>query len=57
MAKYKQRDYKQCINDDVDFALQIRMLPALAFVPLDNVVKDFETLQRYMAQEALPVLD
>lgn len=42
---------------DVNFALKIRMLPALAFIPSDEVVDAFETLQNTMPPEADPITD
>ena len=42
---------------DEDFAVSIRMIPALAFVPPQNVVESFETLQENASNEILPLLD
>ncbi|XP_042205402.1 uncharacterized protein LOC121854730 [Homarus americanus] len=42
---------------DADFALKIRMLPALAFIPQGEVADTFETLQETMPPEADPAID
>ena len=44
-------------QSDSDFSLLMRMIPALAFVPLVKVVEVFEELQEAMPEEGLPVLD
>ena len=46
-------DYQQ----DAVFALQIRMIPAVAFVPLADVIPTFEELKAIMPNRATPVLD
>jgi hypothetical protein len=42
---------------DEDLALTTRMLPALAFVPANQVVDSFETLQEQAPDELTPVMD
>ncbi|KAG7178089.1 hypothetical protein Hamer_G003854 [Homarus americanus] len=42
---------------DADFALNIRMLPALAFIPHGEVVDAFNTLQENMQPKANPVIE
>ncbi|KAH7691334.1 hypothetical protein AAVH_40152 [Aphelenchoides avenae] len=43
-------------NTDADFALQVRMIVALAFVPLADVELAFETLEDELPDELQPVL-
>ena len=43
-------------NED-EFSIKIRMIPALAFLPINNVVEAFETLEEVMPAEAQPILD
>ena len=42
---------------DAEFALNIRMLPALAFVPPNDVSEAFESLQEVMPAEADSIVD
>jgi hypothetical protein len=42
---------------DAEFSLLMRMIPALAFVPIDEVINVFEELQEAMSPEGIPVLD
>lgn len=46
-------------ENDAEFALKLRMLPALAFVPNAEVERSFETLCRsdIFTDEMLPVVD
>lgn len=43
-------------DDDADFALQVRMIVALAFVPHPDVELAFETLEDTLPGELQPVL-
>lgn len=43
--------------DDENFALKVRMLPALAFLPEEQVVAAFEKLSEIMPPEAEPIVD
>ena len=43
-------------NED-EFSIKIRMIPALAFLPINNVAEAFETLEEVMPAEAQPILD
>lgn len=42
---------------DAEFSLLMRMIPALAFVPIDEIINVFEELQEAMSPEGIPVLD
>ena len=50
---------KQRYETDAEFALKMKMLPALAFVPADFVEQAFEILidERIFPEEAQPVID
>ncbi|KAK9738134.1 hypothetical protein QE152_g10124 [Popillia japonica] len=50
---------KQRYETDVEFALKLRMLPAVAFVPTESVVEVFETLceNEMFPPEAQEVVD
>lgn len=43
--------------NDAEFALQIRMIAALSFVPKDKVVDAFERLVNLLPEDAEPVID
>ena len=55
----KRRQQSQRYENDGDFALQMRLLPALAYVPLTDVVEAFNRLTESDAlpAEAQPVVD
>ena len=42
---------------DAEFSLLMRMIPALAFAPIHEVINVFEELQEAMSPEGIPVLD
>lgn len=42
---------------DENLALAVRMLPALAFIPIDHVVEAFEKLEDLASNEIMPVID
>ena len=44
-------------RDDTDFYLKVRMVAALAFVPLDQVITAFEELQQHLGDDYEVVLD
>ena len=44
-------------HNDEDLAVSVRMIPALAFVPLDKVVEAFETLQDSLPAELEGVIN
>ena len=48
-----QRRYQ----NDPEFALLLRHIPALAFVPIQHLIEAFETLEEVMPDEMLPLLD
>ena len=48
-----QRRYQ----DDADFALLVRHIPALAFVPLSHLIEAFESLEDIIPDEMVPLLD
>jgi hypothetical protein len=41
---YYLPDSAKQYSDDVNFALEVRKLPALAFIPVDKVIQSFEIL-------------
>ena len=43
-------------QESKEFAVHIRMIAALAFVPLRDVVRAFEELQEHMSREVDPML-
>ena len=44
-------------NREPNFALQARMTPALAFVPINDVKDAFDALSAECSQELMPMLD
>ena len=48
-----QRRYQ----NDPEFALLLRHIPALAFVPIQHLIEAFETLEEVIPDEMLPLLD
>ena len=44
-------------QNDEDLSLSLRMLPALAFVPTNEVIHAFETLQDSMSEQLAAVTD
>ena len=48
-----QRRYQ----NDPEFAVLLRHIPALAFVPIQHLIEAFETLEEVMPDEMLPLLD
>lgn len=44
-------------RDDQDFNLDVKMIPALAFVPADDVEEAFESLVDHISADAQPILD
>jgi len=55
--KIQQEGLQTLYSTDVDFAVNAKMLAALAFVPLHDVVKAFEELVDYLPESILPVVD
>lgn len=57
--KIQQNGLKQKYDQDVKFALKRRYLPAVAFVPIANVVQAFEELLHYefFPEEAQSIVD
>ena len=53
--KVQEEGLAQLYADDDNFALWIKMLPALAFVPLFVVVNAFENLQQNLPVDADPI--
>jgi len=60
------KNFKKCINSkhlaarynaDADFALHARMIPALAFVPIQDLDAAFQELSDNSPPEQQPVLD
>ena len=43
--------------DDLDFSLGVRMISALAFVPVDKIVESFEALQQHLGADFDDALD
>ena len=44
-------------KDDAEFSLLVRMLPALAFVPVEKVCEVFDNLEEEVKEEVQPLLD
>ena len=53
--KIQENGLQQRYQEDSDFALKLRMIPALAFVPIDEVVGAFEELSEILPPESRPV--
>ena len=51
------RKCQQEYQTNVDLSLKIRMLAALAFVPVDDIVESFEHLAASMPDETQPITD
>ena len=43
--------------EDEEFRENIRMIPALAFVPIDDIVTAFQDLSQYCVSREEPILD
>ncbi|XP_066963162.1 uncharacterized protein [Macrobrachium rosenbergii] len=56
-SKVQYEGLQSKYQTDANFALQIRMIPALAFVSPDTVIEEFETLQETLPPETDPVID
>ena len=48
---------EQWYQEDIDFALKLRIIPALAFVPPQDVIAAFEELCDELPAESQPVVD
>ena len=48
--KFKQLDVQERYKDDPEFALHLRMIPALAFIPPQQVIAVFERLSDHIQQ-------
>ncbi|XP_064109705.1 uncharacterized protein LOC135217666 [Macrobrachium nipponense] len=55
--RIQREGFKQGYENDADFALQCRTIPALAFVPSDDVSDVFEELSQHLPDVLQPVLD
>ncbi|KAL5240143.1 hypothetical protein ACI65C_007553 [Semiaphis heraclei] len=55
--KIQQEGLQTLYSTNVDFAVNAKMLAALAFIPLNDVVKAFEELVDYLPEFILPVVD
>jgi len=55
--KIQQEGLQTIYSTDVDFAVNAKMLAALAFVPLQDIVKAFEELINYLPESILPIAD
>ena len=56
-SKVQSNGHQQEYQINVDPSLKIRMLAALAFVPVDDIVASFEHLADSMPDEAQPITD
>ena len=63
---YLVKNFKKCLknnnllrnyNEDANFALQAKMVPAVAFVPENQIEQSFEDLSTFLPAEFLPILD
>ena len=43
--------------EDEEFRINIRMLPAIAFVPVDDIIPAFEALSEHCGGREEPILD
>ena len=58
VRKHKQQiGLQRRYQTDPEFALLLRHIPALAFVPIQHLIETFETLEEIMPDEMLPLLD
>jgi hypothetical protein len=57
MFTEKFRPWAQLYQRDTNFAIEVRMTAALAFVPLDRVTENFEQLHEHFSDAVTPVLD
>lgn len=48
---------QQLYQDDVEFALKLRLFPELAFVPTDEVIGVFDVLYEFLSPECIPIAD
>jgi hypothetical protein len=55
--KIQDSGLQQLYQVDSEFALKLRMLPALAFVPIEHMSYAFEKLLEIFPQEAMPIAD
>lgn len=55
--KIQENGLQQRYQEDSNFALKLRMIPALAFVPTDDVVGAFEQLSEILPPESRAVAD
>ncbi|XP_026821210.1 uncharacterized protein LOC113559656 [Rhopalosiphum maidis] len=55
--KIQQEGLQTIYSTDVDFAVNAKMLAALTFLPLQDVVQAFEELVDYLSECILPVVD
>ena len=55
--KIQECGFQRRYQEDSDFALKLRMLPALAFVPVEEVVDAFEILMDFLPLEISPVAE
>ena len=55
--KVQEQGLQVRYSNEPEFALRIRMLAALAFVPMPNVLDAFESLMETFPMEAIPVAD
>jgi len=55
--KIQESGLQQRYQEDSDFALKLRMIPALAFVPTVDVVEAFEELSEILPPECRPITD
>ncbi|XP_059159252.1 mitogen-activated protein kinase kinase kinase 2-like [Physella acuta] len=55
--KIQDSGLQQRYQVDSEFALKLRMLPALAFVPTEHISNAFDKLSEIFPQEAMPIAD
>ena len=55
--KVQSEGLQERYSTDVDFAVNVRSIVALAFVPIDQLVDTFETLQDSLDDEIAPIAD
>ena len=55
--KMQSNGLQERYKDDAEFILQVRMLPALAFVSVDRVCEFFDILEEELKEDVQPRLD
>ena len=57
LKKMKNMGFMVNYRDDADFALDVKMITAIAFVPINDIDAHVESLAHYLPAELIPLLD